>query len=100
MSSEKEILIQIEHLKKYFPLRNSKKCHVLPLLEQIETPQQGGFAGAGRSDDRDHLAFFHIQIAMIQRHDISMIIFLDQIFDCNDDISVCLHDASSFRYVR
>ena len=25
MSSEKEILIQIEHLKKYFPLRNSKK---------------------------------------------------------------------------
>ena len=47
------------------------------LLEQIETPQQGGFAGAGRSDDRDHLAFFHIQIAMIQSHDIPMIVFLD-----------------------
>ena len=49
------------------------------LLEQVETPQQGGLAGAGRSDDRDHLALFHIQIAVVQRHDFPVIVFLDQI---------------------
>ena len=33
MSSEKEILIQIEHLKKYFPLRNSKKGAAVRAVE-------------------------------------------------------------------
>ena len=35
MSSEKEILIRIEHLKKYFPLRNSKKGAAVRAVDDV-----------------------------------------------------------------
>ena len=35
MSSEKEILVQIERLKKYFPLRNSKKGAAVRAVDDV-----------------------------------------------------------------
>ena len=68
------------------------------LLQQIQTPQQRGFAGAGGADDGYHLALVDVQIAVVQGVDGAVIVLLYQMLDGDQDFTACRHGASSFRW--
>ena len=68
------------------------------LLQQIQTPQQRGFAGAGGADDGHHLALVDVQIAVVQGVDGAVIVLLYQMLDGDQDLTACRHGASSFRW--
>lgn len=70
------------------------------LLQQVQAPQQRGFAAAGGADDGHHLALADLQITIVQRVNGAMIVFLYQILYRDQNVIACRHDAFSFRWPR
>ena len=70
------------------------------LLQQIQAPQQRGFAAAGGADDGHHLALADLQITIVQRVNGTMIVFLYQILYRDQNVIACRHDAFSFQWPR
>ena len=65
-------------------------------LQQVQAPQEGGFAGAGGSDDDHHVAGVDVHADAVQGMEGTVIIVLFQVLDLNQ-ITGCRHDASSFQ---
>ena len=68
-------------------------------LQQVQTPQQGGFAGAGGADDHHHVSFVDVNADIVQGLQCALVVVFFQVLDL-DQLIVCRHGASSFQSVQ
>ena len=66
------------------------------LLQQVQTAQEGGLAGAGGADDHHHVAPVDIHGNTVESLDGAVVIMLFQVSDLDETISY-RHGSFSFR---